>query len=390
MNIFRLLTGVIIVAVALWIIIGEQMSGASANAVVNARVSTLRADVAGTLSLPDRALGSLVREGEVLASIDDPLVDNTRLNDLRMERAFAVAQIASANALAEASRDIRASLVERTEIYRTERLAELRTRLDHARRRLEILEGGDIPDDEEQILIDGFDEDLARLPFEPLRSELALDHARERVAVLEIAVRAAEQDVFLGDGYNDAPNAEQRAVELDSQIAAYETEKALAERRLAAIDMRLERERVRVTVLAGGVIASPVNGRYWEVLQPDGVAVQRGDPILRMLDCDSTFVTLSVTERVYNGLQVGQAASFRMDGDGRIFDAIIARLAGSGAATIYRNIAVAPSQQHLERYDVAILVPELNADPDLGCAVGRTGRAFFDDRPLDGLREALN
>ena len=37
-------------------------------------------------------------------------------------------------------------------------------------------------------------------------------------------------------------------------------------------------------------------------------------------------------------------------------------------------------------YDVALIVPGLNQHPELGCAVGRTGRVFFDARPLDWLR----
>jgi hypothetical protein len=60
-------------------------------------------------------------------------------------------------------------------------------------------------------------------------------------------------------------------------------------------------------------------------------------------------------------------------------------LAGSGAETIYRNLAIAPSRQHLERYDVTLLSPALR-DSDVGCAIGRTGRVFFDARPLDFVR----
>ena len=45
MRIARLLIGVIVILVAGWIIVGEQMSGASANAVVNARISTVRAGI---------------------------------------------------------------------------------------------------------------------------------------------------------------------------------------------------------------------------------------------------------------------------------------------------------------------------------------------------------
>ena len=100
-------------------------------------------------------------------------------------------------------------------------------------------------------------------------------------------------------------------------------------------------------------------------------------------------VTASVTERVYNSLSVGDAARFRLGGSSTVYDATVARLAGSGADTVYRNLAVAPSQRHLERYDVALIVPQLAQLGAEGCMIGRTGRAFFDGRPLDGLRRLL-
>ncbi len=67
----------------------------------------------------------------------------------------------------------------------------------------------------------------------------------------------------------------------------------------------------------------------------------------------------------------------------------MARLAGSSAETIYRHLAVGPSEEHLKRYDVAIAVPGLAADPALACTVGRTGRVVFAGRPLDPWRRLL-
>lgn len=386
----RLILGLIAIVVALWIIVGEQMSGASADAVVNAPLVTVRATVAGNLSVPSRQLGARTAEGEVIASIKDPIVDRIRLDDLLMEARLEEATRAQIEALlaeTEASRD---ALLERTQIFRARRLEELRTRLSHAETRLAILEASGAPADEgQERLLDVVEQGTERLPGEPRLDGLVLDHARERVEVLKIALRAAEENVFLGDGYNDSPNAEQRAVELASEIAALQTRLTEAENRVAAVGERVDRERLRVNGLTGGEIRSPVAGLLWEILEADGVNVQRGDPLLRLLDCQATMVTASVTERVYNSLAVGDAARFRLGGTSTVYDATVARLAGSGAETIYRNLAVAPSQRHLERYDVALIVPQLAHLGVEGCMIGRTGRVFFDGRPLDRLRRLL-
>ncbi|MGR3272502.1 HlyD family efflux transporter periplasmic adaptor subunit [Thalassococcus profundi] len=381
----RLLIGFIAIALALWIIIGEQMSGASANAFVNARLVTVRSEVAGTVEMPVRSLGSRIGEGERVATITDPLVDRVRLNDLVMERSFLSSEALRLEAYQKSTNEILQSLEARSERYTENRLEDLRIRLEHARARLSLLEeqgAGDAT----PATTDAVNPDNGRLPGEPQLPALALDYARERVEVLEIALRAAESGVFLGDGYNDAPNAEQRAVELRSEVAATEAAIADVERRKTAVDERVGRERQRVNGLTGGDILAPVTGLFWEVMAADGEHLERGDPVLKMVDCGSLMVNLSVSEGIYNTLEVGQTAEFRPLGGSDVFDGTVTRLAGAGAATIYRNLAVAPSQQHLERYDVTLLVPGLKDDPELSCAIGRTGRVFFDRRPLDWLR----
>ena len=386
----RLILGLLAIILALWIIVGEQMSGATADAVVNAPIVTMRATVSGNLTVPARQLGARVTQGEVLASVEDPVVDRVRLDDLLMEVRLEDAARAQIEALLAETEAVRETLIERTQIFRDRRLEELRARLSHAEARLAILEtGGGAVDETQQQILTAVEEGIERLPGEPWLDTLVLDHARERVEVLRIALQAAEENVFLGDGYNDAPSAEQRAVELSSEIAALQTRLAEAKERVAALHERVDRERIRVNGLTGGELQSPVTGLLWEVLEANGVNVQRGDPLLRLVDCQATMVTASVTERVYNSLSVGDAARFRLGGSSTVYDATVARLAGSGADTVYRNLAVAPSQRHLERYDVALIVPQLAQLGAEGCMIGRTGRAFFDGRPLDGLRRLL-
>ena len=154
----RPLIGLVVVLVAVWVIVGEQMSGASADAVVNAPVVTVRADVAGTLELPDRAYGSRVTSGEVVANITDQLVDTVRLNDLVLESKLAAAETIRLNADLKAARDLQAELLQRGRVFRGERLAELRSRLTHARFRLAYLETGEMPDDTELRIIDLIDD----------------------------------------------------------------------------------------------------------------------------------------------------------------------------------------------------------------------------------------
>jgi len=298
----RLFFGLAVILLALWVIIGEQITGVSSDAVVNARLSTVRAPIAGTLDMPMRPFGMSIRADDELATLNDPLADKVRYNDLRMERAFAAAEL----------------------------------------ERLVAFGADQVPADAEQINSD---------PEVP-------------------ANRAPRTNTRVGN----------------SELAVYLTE---ARSRLEAIDVRLVDEDARLALLSNASLTAPSDGLLWEILADDGEVVQRGQDILKLMLCDTALVTLSVPVNVYNLLRVGQSAKFRLDGTEALYDGTITRIAGSGAETIYRNLAVAPSIKHLERYDIALLVPELRENSTLRCTVGQTGRVFFEARPLDRVRDLL-
>ncbi len=249
----RLLLGSLVVVLALWVIVGEQISGASANAFINARLVTVHSDVAGRVEMTARPLGARIGEGEVVASVTDPLVDTVRVNDLLMEQGFLVAEKGRLEDNKRAMQDILTALETRSAAFSRHRIEELTIRLDHARARLALLEEEDTPDEVAEPALDAVDAQTGRLPGEPQFPALALDHARERVEVIEVSLRAAQSGVFLGDGYNDAPNAEQRAVELRSEIATTNAAIEGTAKRLEAVATRIGFERQRVNGLRGGI-----------------------------------------------------------------------------------------------------------------------------------------
>ena len=384
MRFTRILVGVAVLVVAVWILIGEQLAGVSADAVINARLSSVRAPVAGDVTLAPLSLGARVHIGDDLGSIEDARADTVRLADLEMEVRLEAAASARETSLVAWLQDQITALEARTLAYQSSREQELAARLERARARLELLEAdpageaGDVP----ATLSQGQTENSG----DPLLPGIALEYARERVSALEVELAALQSGVHLGDGYNDAPWSEQWRADLEARLAEHQSAQKEADDRLAAVTARLDAERLRVNRLTASPVRSSINGILWELRTESGENVQRGDELLKLVNCDSTIVTLSVTENIYNGLAVGDPATFRPQGHGSTFEGTIVRLAGSGAETVYRNLAVAPSTRHLERFDVAVDVPGLADDPDFACAIGRTGRVFFDARPLDWLR----
>ncbi|WP_135507560.1 HlyD family efflux transporter periplasmic adaptor subunit [Roseovarius aestuariivivens] len=381
MRYLRLLIGFFILFGSLYVIVVEQMTGASSNAFINARLLTVRAPVAGDIALPERAPGAFVREGMTLFSVEDERADSLRLNDLRLERDLLTAELSRLEAERDARYDGLAWLRSTANQYGVARIREL-----------EVLTGENDPISTQSTSGTGTEaledemqtSDEAKPDRAPEFSDAFSTGAVEDFADLRaLQIYAARRSIYLDNSAGAAWNMAFRQREAQDSLELVEADIARAVAQLEAYDTRIDRELSRLVTLRGDTLFSPVNGVLWRELTADGVNVQRGDPVLQIANCDSLLVTLSVSETIYNSLSTGSAATFRPLGNNETMQGTVARLAGAGAASVYEGMAVSPSEEHLERYDVALILPDLRADAASGCGIGRTGRVFFDERPLD-------
>jgi multidrug resistance efflux pump len=396
-RVIRTIIGAVAVIVALVIIVGEQVAGVSSNAVINAQVLILRAPIDGEIAMQVRTLGSRVSPNEPLATLSDPRPDDARLIDLQRELRRISIDLERLQGLVAKLQPIRDSFAKQADGYARGRISQLETRLTEAvanldgvqaklrdtdatfRRAAELARSG---------TVSGAEQSRSRAAFEVSTQDLQV--ARQRVAYLTIELNAAKGGTFLGDSYNDTPYSQQRLRETEQRLAEYETEIRERNERISALKDQISEERVRASRFREARIVSPTTGILWELMSGGGEYVRRAQDVMRIVDCTTTLVTASVRESLYNRLHVGEPVQFRLLGDSQVYDGVIARLAGSGAETIYRSLAIGPSQEHLKRFDVAITSPALAADPANGCAVGRTGRVVFSSRPLDFWRRILS
>ncbi|SSC69731.1 unnamed protein product [Ciceribacter sp. T2.26MG-112.2] len=397
MRSIKIIAGLTFVFLALFVIFREQTAGVSADAFVNARVTTIRAPIAGTFQLVSRPLGARISRGDTLGALSDPLVDTIRLSDLLQERAETLAEIdrldRTANAIQSAIEELRAQAAS----HRKERTEQLRAMVESA-------EAGRSTAEARLRYAELSLERSRRLSKQGIRTgesleeaqssaevaALNLKNAEETSRVARINLGAAERGILLGDGYNDTPSSGQRISELQARKAEIDANAEAQSVIFNALEARIRTERLRVNLLTSSALQANVSGLVWDYLAVSGETVQRGQDLLRLVDCDSAIVTLSVTERVYNGIEPGSSASFRMNGSGRLLQGTVTRVAGSGASAVYDNLAIAPSERHLGRFDVTLDVPALREDEELRCLIGRTGRVFLENRPLDWLRRLWN
>ncbi|MCS6890930.1 MAG: HlyD family efflux transporter periplasmic adaptor subunit [Rhodovarius sp.] len=385
--------GLLLAAVGLYVIVGEQMAGITSNAMVNAQVMIVRAPVEGVLQLHVRRLGARLAPGQVIGSLNDPRPDDSRLLELQRTIAVLQADRERLRDLAEVLETSRRAYAAQAEAYGAGRVSQLQARLAEAQAlkdaaRARLLEADAALRRASELARAGVQTvaDITRIRTAQEVAAQEVEAMRNRIHFLNIELDAARRGVFLGDSYNDAPSSQQRLRELEQRQGELATELAERDQRLALLEAQLQEERARLARFSGAVLTATSPSILWEIMTADGEYVRRAQDLVRLVDCSTTMVTASVREGVYNRLRVGDPAQFRLAGDGRVFDAVVTRLAGSGAATVYRSLAVGPSEEHLKRFDVLLSVPALAQDPELSCAIGRTGRAVFSSRPLDFLR----
>jgi multidrug resistance efflux pump len=384
MKIFRILIGAALLLAGLYVIVGEYLSGTSADATINARTTVLRAPVQGLAEFSVRSIGARVSPEEAVVRITDNQFDNARLIDLERTRSTMEADLARLTAQSAAVDEARKILEAQAKSYQEGRVRQIRSRIAEAQTAVNSAEAR--YREAESAL-----ERTRELSSRGVQTAITLDRAkaqydvaqqdiastRERITYLSAELSSAQNGVFIGDSYNDAPFSIQRIREFDLRLAELKAEAENVSRRLNLTAEQIAAERVRVNRLTSAELSVQSPGIVWNFLASSGEHVNQGQDLVRFVDCSAVMVTASVSERVYSHLRIGMPAQFRLIGDDRVMQGTITRLGGSGAAGLYSTLAIGPSPEHLTRFDVALSIPELASDPDLSCAVGRTGRVVF-------------
>jgi multidrug resistance efflux pump len=392
----RFVLGIAIVAVGLYVVIGEQFSGTSADAVINAQVLTLRAPIDGQISLTVHTLGARISANELLATLVDPRPDDARLVDLQRASAQTMNELKRLKDRSAALIAARVDYQRQADSYLSGRVEQIQARLSEANTALEaalarLRESEATYRRSAELGRNGY-QSQAELNRSRSSAEVGtqdVQATRDRIRYLTIELESAKRGTFIGEAYSDAPYSQQRVQEMTFLLGEAMVDSNDRTERLDALRKQINEERLRLNRFTDAKIEAPVSGILWELMSGGGEYVRKAQDVLRLVDCTSSVVTASVREAVYNRLKVGDAAQFRLTGEARTFQATVVRLAGSGASTVYRTLAIGPSEEHLKRFDVTLVAPSLVSDPDFACAVGRTGRVTFSAGPLQFWRNWL-
>jgi multidrug resistance efflux pump len=351
----------------------------SREAVVNARVVSIRAPMDGIVKAAASAPGKAVHAGIAIGQVEDPTPDDARVFQLQLD---AKATERERNALSRRLDDLqqaRAEASAQAEAFRLGRVRQDELRIEEARANLAAAtarEADAIAATSRGAALQahGYMADAAyeRLSHAREVTQQETIAARKRVDTLTVELEAARNGTYLGDNYNDVPSSVQRARELTVRID--ETKASLDElaQKDKTITAQLTAERKRLETRSSAALSSPIDGNLWTVQAAAGEYVRKGQELFTVLDCSTIAVTASVSERDYNELLLGEPVHFRVAGTGREYNGRITKL---GLTSTGRSFAISPEER---RHQVAVQLFDLPEGESDSCAVGRTGEIVFE------------
>ena len=363
-----------------WAPLRAMLATTSVEAIVNARIETIRAPIEGIVQAPsDKTTSWSSTAAPPKLIINNPYADRSRLDELRRDLSTLELQEETLGRQSQLTQTALDTIAVQAEKYRSGRLKLIEARLARqtaeleatSAKRSETTAAKQRGDHLQQTgFISGAESDRVNYEFNAAASAEAA--AQKRLEETKVERDAVADGVFIGDSYNDAPSSIQRETELKMKKGELDAQLAGVRTQIKHIDDQISEEEARVRLRSDATVALPSKGRVWEMLVGPGEFVNKGQDLLRVLDCSHPIVSANVDERVYNRLEVGSPATFRPLEDGTIYHGTVVNLTGAAGAPA--NFAIAPINLRKSPFYVTIAMDDMG---DAGCSIGRTGTVTF-------------
>jgi biotin carboxyl carrier protein len=372
-----------------WAPLRAMLATTSVEAIVNARIETIRAPIEGIVQAPaEKNANWSATASPPKLTINNPYADRSRLDELRRDLNTLESQQETLGRQSQLAQTALDTISLQAEKYRAGRLKLIDARLARQTAELQATSAKTSQttaskrrsDHLQQTgFISGADSD--RVQYEWNAATSAEAAAQKRLEETKVEHDAVADGVFIGDSYNDAPSSIQRETELRMKKGELDVQLAGLRTQIAHITDQISAEEARVALRSEATVALPSIGRVWEMLVGPGEFVNEGQDLMRVLDCSHPIVSANVDERVYNRLEVGSPATFRPLQDGKTYHGTVINLTGAAGAPA--NFAIAPINLRKSPFYVTIAVDDMGA---AGCSIGRTGTVSFGDPGAESAR----
>ena len=356
------------------------------SAYVNAELTRVATPVAGVLTegLPQE--GAYLAKDARLQLVTARRPNRARLGDLEQQAALASSTVSLMEAqLAEIAADDR-TLAARSALFTKASISRLDGRVRQAQaeaagceaRRRELQ---DKLERTQKLAAQGFvsEAGLRSAQDTAEASAQGCKAARASLDAVQAEGAAAQRGVFLADGSNDVPYAEQQRARLMLRRQELMTELVKARASHAQVNAQLAAERELYARATSYQTVLPADHLIWSVEARPGSEVVEGQPLMNLADCRNRFVVVELPARKIERVGVGDVARVRLLGSDRWQNGHVRRITGGAARQDMRMFAAEMPRPGPRSFTVEVSLENVGApDRRRSCDIGRPADVRFD------------
>jgi multidrug resistance efflux pump len=362
-------------------ILNEQRYVSSGDAVVSAYVASVRTPIDGMLNGMSVMPGERVAEGSVLGHVENPRVDQQRLQSLRDTEELARN---GTTALAEQLDELEAQrrkLLAHARAYGEAVTARLRSRTMEAERLLAAkraaLDESTLELRRARLLHDNGIVSNAELERMTTQFDVAVHEEvaqRASLTALRLEAEAASRGVLIEPGINDAAYSRQRADEVELRLSEVKRALVELESQSRQAESNLANETQRSDLMHHADLVSPIDGIVWKMETLNGEQVTAGESLIEIVECNQQFVLVDLPQDRVPELAFGQLARFRLSGEAVERTGRLLSLVENPKKQVDRKLAALPDAGAAGSQTTVRL--SLEPEPET-CSIGRTARVLL-------------
>jgi multidrug resistance efflux pump len=346
-----------------WLLSPSLWNITSSQAVVNARIMTLHPPIEGTVAESPPPVGQAVTAGSPLLRIENPLADDSHVEELKTEAASLRQRVAALKKQYDGLEALKRRLKGNVRKYQAAAVRRLERRLEEAkalaaatdafvqqrrykRQQAELLVRGNSVSKQDAV--------TARLAAEAARSKAAQTQAVVRRLSDELEALRSGLYLGQGDAGNDVPYSQQRVHDLE--IRQHDITAKIEEfaARAAQLRKQLRIETERLGRHQGAVLRAPIDGVVWRRPVKAGSPVTRQTPVLQLLDASDIFVDALVPAKYVGDIRPGDKVVIELIGAREQLPGTVQDVLGQVA--LAEDRALAAEVPKLAKREVHVLV----------------------------------
>lgn len=384
---FKITGGSAVLFAAVYAVTSQQQYVSSNNAVVSAQVVSLKVPIEGYVSGFQVNVSEKAEKGQLLGHITNSRVDNSNVLGYDEKKTDAVANSHAAS-------------IVRTELLRERQQLENRAK-EHdaiaARRITDLLDQSQKLYDAkiavqeetvrklkraEQLFSEGI---ISRNNLEVYQSqnEVAIREAEAQLSALtaiQAEAEAARKGLSAQMTENDVAYSRQRIDEINLRLADLDRALSIYTAQATSSAELEESAKERIDLLRSTDLVAPISGTIWKLGTSEGERVGVGDMIAEFVDCNRSFLLVSIPQDRVPDIAIGSTAQFRLSGEAQNRTGKVTSIDGDGELTDHRKMAVLPGASNgktgsaLVRISLSSGTSNVNGNE---CIVGRTARVLL-------------